>query len=298
VGRALGIPYVNLCAGHAMDPAAVDDLLANHPRVAVSDACRRAVDALRTRHGIADASPFLYLTGVSPHLNLYCEPPEFLTAAQRRSFEPVAFYGSLPPASDLEARARTDVPGPFGEAAALKVYACFGTVVWRYWAADAFAALQAVSAALSEAPGARGLISLGGARLDSARRSSLKAPNVEVAEYVEQMRVLDEADVLITHHGLNSTHEAIYNRVPMLSYPFLSDQPGLAATCARLGLAVRLAESVRGPLSAEAIGRGLDELAANDQEIGRRLDEARGWELRVLDERPSVVERISELARH
>ena len=40
-----------------------------------------------------------------------------------------------------------------------------------------------------------------------------------------------EADLFVTHHGLNSTHEAIFNRVPMLSYPFFWDQPGLAAEC-------------------------------------------------------------------
>ena len=48
------------------------------------------------------------------------------------------------------------------------------------------------------------------------------------------MRVLAAADVFVTHHGLNSTHESIAERVPMLSYPFQWDQPGMAERCQAL----------------------------------------------------------------
>ena len=52
---------------------------------------------LRDEHGLADASPFSYVSGVSPDLNLYCEPPQFLQPDERRPFEPLAFIGSLWP---------------------------------------------------------------------------------------------------------------------------------------------------------------------------------------------------------
>ena len=54
---------------------------------------------------------------------------------------------------------------------------------------------------------------------------------------MDQWAVLGETDLFVTHHGLNSTHEAIFNRVPMLSYPFFWDQPGLAAKCQAFGIA-------------------------------------------------------------
>jgi len=65
-------------------------------------------------------------------------------------------------------------------------------------------------------------------------------PNVRVVEYADQWEALRESDVFITHHGLNSTHEAVFNRVPMISYPFFGDQPALAAKCRRFGSAVPL----------------------------------------------------------
>ena len=51
--------------------------------------------------------------------------------------------------------------------------------------------------------------------------------------------------VFVTHHGLNSTHEAIYHRTPMLSYPFFGDQPYLANRCRDLGLSVPLVDTWR-----------------------------------------------------
>jgi MGT family glycosyltransferase len=296
VGRALDVPHVNVCAGHNMAPARLDSLLANHPRIQPSGACHRAVDALRERHGIADASPFLYLTAHSPHLNVYCEPPEFLREAQRPAFEPLAFYGSLPGLAEQEERAREASSSPFGDAVELKLYASFGTVAWRYWPGEAVAALRSVTAAAARAPGVSAVISLGRADLDPEARGSLEGPNVNVADYVDQWQVLREADVFITHQGLNSTHEAIYHGVPMLSYPFLSDQPGMAETCARLGVARPLARSVRAPLSAEAVAGAVDAFAEQRDALADRLELAREWELRVIADRPAVIERIAALA--
>jgi UDP:flavonoid glycosyltransferase YjiC (YdhE family) len=177
------------------------------------------------------------------------------------------------------------------------VYASFGTVVWRYWAEEALEALRAIAAALARTPNATGLISLGGAQLDPEARGSLEADNVTVAEYVDQPQVLAGADVMVTHQGLNSTHEAIYSRVPMVSYPFLSDQPDLAQTCERLGLAVPLAGSPREPVSPEAVSRALAVLDDDRDSFEDRLAEAREWELRVIAERPAVIARISALSR-
>ena len=124
VAKALGVPYVSVFAGHNMAPGPYIAHVRATRQVESSDRCLRAVAVLRERYGIADASPFSYADGLSPHLNLLCEPPEWLTADELRVFEPAAFFGSLPPARTLDARRP---PAGF-HGRSPKVYVALGTV--------------------------------------------------------------------------------------------------------------------------------------------------------------------------
>jgi MGT family glycosyltransferase len=296
VARLLGVPYVNVCAGHNEEPGRFLRQLEADPRVAISPSCHRAVETLRDRHGIADASPFSYVTGLSPFLNVYCEPPAYLTEGERRAFEPIAFYGSLPPLEEIEATRRDPVRPVFGDGeASTRVYVSFGTVVWRYWETEAIDALRAISGALARMPNVRALISLGGAELEAGSVRDLERPNVMVSRSVDQWRTLEEADAFVTHHGLNSTHEAVFHRVPMISYPFFGDQPGLAARCQQLGLATPLADSPRAPLTEEDVEAAFAELARSRESIGIRLAEAQTWEREVIADRGSVLDRMVEI---
>lgn len=301
VGRVaairLGLPYANVCSGHNVDPARFIPLLEVDPRVSISRGCRRAVEVLRTEHGIEDASPFSYVAGLSPFLNVYCEPPAYLSEAEREVFEPVAFLGSLPSLEDIDARSRDPGASGLDGDAALKVYVSFGTVVWRYYTDVAVAALAAISDGLGEMPDVEALISLGDATVAADVVGRLTKPNVAVAPYVDQWRVLERADVFVTHQGMKSTHEAVFNRVPMLAYPFFADQPSLAKRCHEFGLSVPLGEAPRAPLTPESFRAALAELERGRDAMRARLDEARGWELEVMAARPRVVERILALAR-
>ncbi len=71
VAHHLGVPRVNVCAGHNLAPAPTLEALGRDPRVRLSDACWSAVERLKLRHGMPDASPFSYVSAVSPDLNLY-----------------------------------------------------------------------------------------------------------------------------------------------------------------------------------------------------------------------------------
>ena len=93
--KLLGLPYVNVSAGHNFDPAYHLSVLATDPRAKISTDCLKAVETLRSKYGLKDASPFSYVAGMSPYLNICCEPPAFLTEAEREPFEPLAFYGSI-----------------------------------------------------------------------------------------------------------------------------------------------------------------------------------------------------------
>jgi len=290
IARCLGVPYVNVCPNHAPVPARVTAALREDPRVMTSAACWAAVRRLRDVHGIRDVGPFWYVGALSPFLNLYPEPDEFLDAADRAAFEPVAFFGSLAPG--LRRGPAVDV-FPAGRRR-LRVYAAFGTVIWRYYEAVALDALEVIAAVAAELD-ADLVIGLGGHRLDASARPALLGPNVRLLDYAPQWAALREADVFITHHGLNSTHEAIYHEVPMLSYPLFSDQPALARRCQALGLALPLAPAPRAPIEPDALRAALRRLADERREFAGRLARARAWELRTIGGRAAVLDRILAL---
>ena len=293
IARQLGIPYVGMRAGHAQVPERAIAETRADPRVAISAACLAAVERLRTLYGMQDASPFSYLGGLSPYLNLCAEPPRFLGEDERAVFEPVAFFGSLAP----ERREAESTQRPLaGEGADLRVYVSFGTVIWRYYAPQALAAIARLAEALHKR-GARALISLGHYPASPAERRPLELPGVRALRYVDQWGALRDADCFVTHHGLNSTHEAIYHRVPMLSYPFFGDQPEMATTCQRLGLAVALADAPRAELAPARVQRAIDTVLDQREAFAARLEQARGWELEVIARREQVLDRVLALAR-
>jgi MGT family glycosyltransferase len=290
--RQLRVPYVNVCPNHAPVPARMIEALRRDPRVAISAECRAAVRRLREVHGMSDASPFSYYDALSPYLNVYAEPEEFLRPDERAAFEPIAFFGSLlPPASRGLPVVGAFPPGRYRE----RVYVSFGTGVWRYFAKVAFAALKAISDAFAERDAAV-LMSLGGSDARERVRGELERSNVRIVDYADQWAVLAEADVFITHHGINSTHEAIFHEVPMLSYPFFGDQPALARRCQELGLAVALTAEPQTPVTPEALRATLRRVAEEGNRLAVRLAEARSWELRTIADRPAVLDRILALA--
>ena len=297
LGRELGIPYVNVCAGHDMSPAHAIARLEHDLRLALSEAGRRAIEQLRERWGVLDASPHSYLTSVSPYLNLYCEPEAFLSPDAREALEPVAFFGSLPP-PEMTSHRDGEAWGPGSpDASSLRVYASCGSVVWRYWVPEALGALTALAEAVATTEHARALISLGGHALPPDLRARLRHPRVDVADYVDQWRVLERASLFVTHHGLNSTHEAIHHRVPMLSYPFFGDQPHLAARCQELGLAIPVVDTPRASVTAEDFRRAFARAATLAPSLARSLSRAREWEDEVFEGREAVVDRILGLTR-
>jgi UDP:flavonoid glycosyltransferase YjiC (YdhE family) len=295
VAGLLRIPRVNVCAGHNAAPARLLEELASDPRVRISEGCHAAVELLRTRYGIADASPFSYVSGLSPDLNVYCEPPEFLSDEERSVFEPVAFYGSLPGPAYPRPPAGPAPLEPRAEGR-LNVYVSFGTVIWGYYASDALRLLNSLSETLGRHREVRALISLGGAAVAPAEHAALRRERVAVLDYVDQWRVLQAADLYVTHHGLNSTHEAIFHGVPMLSCPFFWDQPGLARRSQELGVALPLLDAPRGALTPETIDSALGVFRERRAALAESVSRARSWEAAVMARRPAVLERILALS--
>ncbi|MDT3427383.1 MGT family glycosyltransferase [Paenibacillus forsythiae] len=71
--------------------------------------------------------------------------------------------------------------------------------------------------------------------------SGLKIPgNFIVRNYVPQSEILKYTDVAITHAGMNSTNDLLYNNVPFVAIPIGADQPYMAGRSAELGAAISL----------------------------------------------------------
>jgi UDP:flavonoid glycosyltransferase YjiC (YdhE family) len=295
IGRAvacgLGLPYVNVATSHDLVPGPYIELLKREREIVTSERCRNAVEVLRDRFGMADASPFSYVDGISPHLNVVTEPPQWTSEEQRNAFAPYACFGSLPPQRQLEA--------PCADAGfrngAPKVYASFGTVPWWYWPELATDALETIARTLGET--ASVLLTLGGADVAPERVEAMRRAGAVVVPYADTYGALADADVFITSHGVNSTHEAVHLGVPMLSYPFHGDQPGLADFCRRHGLALPLVDSPRAPLEPEALVAGMAQIEQRRAQFGEALARAGGWELDVIAQRDAVIDRVLAFAQ-
>jgi MGT family glycosyltransferase len=59
--------------------------------------------------------------------------------------------------------------------------------------------------------------------------------NVYVRNHVNQLEVLKHADLFITHGGMNSVNEGLFNHVPLCIYPFQAEQDEVAYRVVELG---------------------------------------------------------------
>ncbi len=296
VARLLDVPSVCICAGHnRLGQHAVAERMRTGP-VRISKACEEAVGRLH-HLGLTDIDAFSYLDCASRHLNVYCEPPHFLKPSERAPFEPLVFYGSLDPGVASHRALDGHAAWRRARSRRSRIYVSFGTVVWTIRANAARRALWTLCDVLGQLGTCDVLISLGGT--PNAPFGTFGLPdNVQVEDYVDQWSVLSETDLFVTHQGLNSTHEAIFHRVPMVAHPFFGDQPALAQRCEELSLSVRMmdlskevsdAREVRSFLTA-----ALDESRSDESRMCR--DTARQWEVEVMNQRPIVLEQILQVA--
>ena len=65
-------------------------------------------------------------------------------------------------------------------------------------------------------------------------------PNFIVRNYVPQLEILQQADVFITHGGMNSSSEGLYFGVPLVVIPVMGDQPIVANRIEELGAGLQL----------------------------------------------------------
>jgi len=88
--------------------------------------------------------------------------------------------------------------------------------------------------------------------------------NISVFEFVPQLQLLPEVDVFITHGGLNSIGEALFNRVPLIVVPFFIDQFDNARKIEELGAGIYL-DKTKTEISEEVIKKAVNEISTNNE---------------------------------
>ena len=285
VARILRLPSVAICAGHNFYPQRALEIMSTDPRVHVAEECWEAISVLRERYGIQHASPFLYYDTLSPHLNIIGEPIEFFTAEDRARFAPCVFSGAFNSPQLPEAKRFCSKKG-------LRIYVSFGTIAANYFGEHIKKTIAVINDVLGSDKHCQVRIGLG----DSRALEGLKAEDsIEVIPWADQWNELQQADLHITHHGLNSTHESCFHKVPMLSYPFLGDQPFLAARCQELGIALHLENGASAPVAHDRLNDCLEQFLSKRQELNQRMEEAHQWERNAIREQSSVAQAVLDL---
>ena len=114
--------------------------------------------------------------------------------------------------------------------------------------------------------------------------------NIYACSFVPQIEVLRHTDVFLTHCGMNSVNEALYEGVPMVAMPFVNDQITNARRITELGLGKRVRSF---PSRGKELYRAVCEVAG-DGEIKRNVLAMRDA-VRTQTDPDAVITRIEAL---
>ena len=102
------------------------------------------------------------------------------------------------------------------------------------------------------------VIIAGGNKIDISQIGDVP-DHIKIYTFVDQVAVLRKADAFITHCGMNSASEGLYNGVPLVLFPQTTEQGGVANRVEELGAGKRLESG-----SPEAIRQAVDDILSNN----------------------------------
>ncbi len=82
--------------------------------------------------------------------------------------------------------------------------------------------------------------------------------NISIFSQVDQIAVLEKADVFVSHCGMNSVSESLYFEVPLVMLPQTTEQKGVAERVYQLGAGIKLDKS-DGALVLSAVNKVLND---------------------------------------
>ncbi|MFC4561321.1 macrolide family glycosyltransferase [Nocardiopsis mangrovi] len=109
-----------------------------------------------------------------------------------------------------------------------------------------------------------------GTQVDPAELGSAP-PNVEIRPHFPQLDVLRNADIFLSHTGMNSTMESLYHGVPIVAVPQQPEQVANARQIEQLGLGRHLT----GRLSPDLIRQAVEDVHADPAVAGNVTDMSR-----------------------
>lgn len=127
-----------------------------------------------------------------------------------------------------------------------------------------------------------GVIVMAAYNIDTSKFNIPK--NFIVRNYVPQSEILKYADVAITHAGMNSTSDLLYNNVPFVAIPIGADQPYMAGRVSELGAAISLNKD---KLTPEVLKVAVKEVISNKnyleniKKISNSFKEAGGYKTAI-----------------
>ncbi|BDH57674.1 macrolide family glycosyltransferase [Tsukamurella sp. PLM1] len=265
LARKWGIPTLQISPtyvaweGYDDDMADFHTLLRTDPR-GIAMLARQ--DALLARHGIDEDS--LHFLG-SPEHSLVLIAPSMQPNADRVDRTRYTFTGP--------ARRLPDAAAPSGGTdRATTLLVSFGSAF-----TDQPATYRAACDLAAQRPDWRVILQVGG-RTDPSTVTALDGsvpPNVEVHPWIDQVRVLQETDVFLSHAGMGGASEAMLTGTPVVTAPQAADQFENATMLAAAGIAVPVPEVLSGATLGAACDAALA-LTGRAQELAAELAELGG----------------------
>jgi UDP:flavonoid glycosyltransferase YjiC (YdhE family) len=289
IAERISRPWILINSGHLPNGPAMRKLIREEFPVRISDECFHAVERLKTEFGHNDASPYSYISLPSPWMNIHLEPPEWLTSDFDGAPRQIECFGSHLSVLEKPTRSISAIRSAY------RIYAAFGTIVWRYWTEEALRVLEALADAVERLPSTSLTIGLGGAAIDHDDIKRLSRERVKILPYADQINQLRSHDLFVTHNGLNSTHEAVMLKVPMMSCPFFGDQPDLARLCVDFGISHRIADKAidaNVTLTPEYFMDKISTAIAERDVMIENLSRVHKWEIETISRRKLMLESI------
>jgi len=117
--------------------------------------------------------------------------------------------------------------------------------------------------------------------------------NISVFPHVDQIAVLQQADVFVSHCGMNSVSESLYFGVPLVMLPQTSEQGGVAERVSQLGAGIKLdksdAASILGAINSIFTDSTYQQNAAVISEGFKRCSGAKGAADKIMQVCEGVV---------
>lgn len=175
---------------------------------------------LSPREGLHEClSPYAQISQITPGFDL---PRQHLPA----SFHAVGPLRPLAATTQQRLELAVDPARPF-------VFASLGTLLGQRY--SLFRRIARAAKALD----AQLLIAHCGGLAPPEAQALIKAGATWVTDFAPQQAVLERADAVVTHAGLNTVMDALSTRTPMLALPLAFDQPGVAARIVHAGVGLR-----------------------------------------------------------